>query len=143
MLDVFQRLLDSPFTRRFPTEFDALFNRATRGFDLGAGWPAINVREDAETVVVTASLPGCKPEELMVKVEGDTLTLAGERPAPSADEGRVVRAERRHGRFEREIALPVSVRSDDVKASYEAGILTVVMPKSPEARPQVIQVTAN
>ncbi len=127
-------------------EMDRLFDSLTgfRGERTAGVYPAINVSETDEAVLVRAELPGIVPEDLNVTVENDTLTIAGERKW--ADEGEGVswhRREREGGTFRRSFSIPERIDGTKVSANYEHGILTVQMPKAPEARPRQIAIQAG
>jgi len=93
-------------------------------------------------IVVTASLPGAKAEDVEITVEGDVLTIKGEIPAV-AESGNAVIGERYHGPFSRSLTLNVAVDVDKIEAKFENGVLTVVLPKAEEVRPKQIKVKAS
>ena len=93
-------------------------------------------------IVVTASLPGVKPEDVEITVEGDTLTIKGEIPAPVENVSALI-GERYHGPFSRTLQLTVPVDVEHIEASFEAGVLTLTLPKSEEIRPRQIKVKAS
>lgn len=106
-----------------------------------AGFPPLNVWEDADHVMVEAELPGFTLENLEVQIVGqDQLMLSGQRLAPQL-ENAVCRHEERHfGSFTRTITLPTRVDSKNVEASLEHGVLTIKIAKAVEAKPLKIQV---
>jgi HSP20 family protein len=105
---------------------------------------ALDVHETDDELVVMTAVPGVRPEDIDVTVQGDILRIQGEiRPRQDVKEHQVYRQERRFGRFSRELVLPVSVRSDAIRADYENGILTLHMPKAEEAKPRRIQVRSG
>lgn len=101
--------------------------------------PALDVHEDAERITVRLEAPGLKKENFEISLHGGELTVAGERKA-EVREGEVLRNERFHGRFSRTVSLATPVKSDEVSATYEDGVLSVVLPKSEEAKPRKIVV---
>jgi HSP20 family protein len=113
-----------------------------QGWDRWAGvFPAINVSDKTDAVVVRAELPGIEPAELDVSVHGNTLSIAGERrPQSEREEVNYHRREREWGTFRRSFTLPSRVDAAAVKARYVDGILTVELPKAAEARPKQIAV---
>jgi HSP20 family protein len=119
------------------SDLDALFDVA-----LGAAFPALDVREKEEALVVEAELPGMKKEDISIRLHDGVLTLSGERKG-EAEGGRGLRAERFRGRFERSIQLPFEVQGDKVKATYREGVLTVELAKSEAAKPRQIEVRAE
>jgi HSP20 family protein len=129
---------------------DRLFDDAfTRPLSLSNGWrgaavPAIDLYQTQDEVVVKASLPGFKPDQVQVNVTGDVLTLKGEvRDEQETAEKAYHIRERRWGSFERSVMLPSGVAADKAKADFENGILTITLPKAEEARPKTISVKAK
>lgn len=103
--------------------------------------PPLDISERKDAYVVTAEVPGVKPEEIDVTLEDGALTIAGKRDQTdeSSDE-QLHRVERRYGAFRRSITLPRQVKADAIEASYDNGVLTVVVPKAEEAKPRKISV---
>jgi HSP20 family protein len=112
-------------------------------------WPEntlvpLDVYTTADEVVVEASLPGVKPEELDITVEGDTLTLTGEtQSSRSEEDGSTVFKEIRRGRFTRTLTLPSGLEPDKAKATFEDGILTLRFPKAEQVKPRQIKITSS
>jgi HSP20 family protein len=101
----------------------------------------IDVHETADEIVVTASLPGIKPEDVDITMTGQTLTLKGEfKSDQEEDRGQYLYRERRFGAFNRTLQLPVRVEGDRAEASFENGVLTLHIPKSEEVKPRQIQI---
>lgn len=90
-------------------------------------WPRVEVSETRQALLVSAELPGLKPSDFLVELEGSTLVISGERPRPVLlnDEPQVKLGERRYGPFRREIALSFLPAVDDVSARFERGVLNV------------------
>jgi len=106
--------------------------------------PAVDVFDNKDGVVVKAELAGMDPDDIQIEVEDNVLTIKGERTfEETVDEERYYRVERRYGSFQRSLALPQGVRPEDIAASYEDGILTVVVPKVEEEKPKRIEVKAK
>ena len=107
-------------------------------------FPATNVSESDESLLIRAELPGVRPDDLEVTVEGNTLTLAGKRDTLAGSEDvSFHRREREWGTFRRSLTIPVRVESDKVEARFVDGILTVELPKSAAAKPKQITVQAG
>jgi HSP20 family protein len=120
-------------------EFDRLFESP-----LTAWSPALDVREDKDSFVIRAELPGLKREDIEVSLQDGALVISGERKFEKTEEGvEVHRQERYYGKFQRALTLPEPVAVDKVKADYKDGILTVTLPKTEEARPRKIDVSVN
>lgn len=100
------------------------------------------VLETGEEIRFITDIPGVHPEDLNVTVENGVLLVTGERKLEREEgqEGDFRLFERRYGRFERAFRVPQNVRTDSVKARYENGVLTVVLPKTEESRPRRIEI---
>lgn len=105
-------------------------------------FPAVNLRQTNEAVILEAEVPGMDPAQINVTVQRNTVTISGNRPAPKAGENDVIhRQERFAGEFTRTFELPCRVDENNVKATYKNGVLTVTMPRAPEDKPKQITVT--
>ena len=101
--------------------------------------PAVNVYQDKDQFTVVVELPGLKKEEIEISLHDDTLTISGERKREESS-GQEFLTERLYGKFQRSLTLPTAVDAEKVKASYENGLLQVVLPKAEEAKPKQIEV---
>ena len=121
-------------------ELDRVFDTE----NMGTGWRplATDVMETTDDVRVTMEIPGIDPGEIEITIDNNVLRISGEkRTVRNENEGGAYRlTERRYGRFERSFVLPRDVRSDAVDASYEHGVLTVMLPKREEAKPRKVEV---
>jgi len=126
---------------------DRLFNDAfTRPLDFGMSWqmPAIDLYQTDDNVVVRATLPGTKAEDVQISVTGDMLTIKGElKEKEEVKEKAYHIREHRYGSFERTLNLPTDVVADKAKAEFEDGVLTVTLPKAEEVKPKTITVKAK
>ena len=105
--------------------------------------PALDVHETPDEIVVTASLPGLKAEDVEITMTGQTLTLRGEFKADeTVDRDQYLYRERRYGSFSRTLQLPVRVEGDRAEATFTDGILTLHVPKAEEVKPRQIQIKA-
>jgi HSP20 family protein len=101
----------------------------------------LDVSETEDAFVVKASLPGVKPDDVQITVQGDTLTIRGESKAEEEKDGEHWHLrERRFGSFQRSVSLPLPVNSDQSEARYEHGVLTLTLPKSEAAKPRQIKI---
>ncbi|MFZ6031090.1 MAG: Hsp20/alpha crystallin family protein [Chloroflexota bacterium] len=104
---------------------------------------ALDVAETKDEYVVKASLPGINPDDVEVTFTENTLTIKGETKAEKDfEEGQYHLRERRHGNFSRSLTLPVHIQADAIQADYEAGVLTLRLPKVEEVKPRKIAVKA-
>ena len=103
--------------------------------------PAVDIYEDAQKVTLKLEVPGIEEKDLDVRVEDHTLTVKGERKLEKEEkEENFHRIERRYGSFFRSFTLPPTVDTENVKASYNAGVLKLELKKKPEAQPKQIKV---
>jgi HSP20 family protein len=130
---------DDPFVRLWH-EVDQLFSNVARGTGLAA-WPQagsqlglpVELADTGTELKVVAELPGVDEKDVSVELQGDTLTIKGEKKAEEErkDEGYYL-AERRYGAFARSLRLPFAVEADKVQATFKNGVLTITMPKPAE-----------
>jgi len=105
--------------------------------------PAVDVFENGEKVVLKLDIPGIKEEDLDIRVENQTLSVRGERKFESEEkEENFHRIERRYGSFFRSFSLPTTVDTENVGATYEAGVLKLELKKKASAQPRQIKVGA-
>jgi HSP20 family protein len=122
--------------------FEAAFGSPT-GWT-GAVYPPVDVFDAGDAFVLKAEVPGVEPEKLDVSVEAETVTLRGERAFADPSEGAAFhRRERDQGQFRRVVRLPALVASDEARAEYKNGVLTVRIPKAKEAQPRRLTVQAG
>jgi HSP20 family protein len=128
---------------------DRLFDDAfTRPLSIRDGWtmstPAIDMYQTENEVVVKASIPGIKSDEVQINITGEVLTIKGDM---KQEEERKERAwhirEQRSGSFERSVPLPTAVKTDQAEAVFENGILTITLPKADEVKPRTINIKAK
>ena len=104
-------------------------------------YPAINMWANNDEAVVTAELPGFDPEKLEITVLNDELHLKGERKLPEPEKDVTFhRKEIEVDSFQRTISLPFAVESDKIEASFDRGVLTIVLPRAEADKPRKIQV---
>jgi HSP20 family protein len=130
------------------SELNQLFGRTYGGEGetvRGAEWaPPLDVHETADRYVITVELPGLGPDDVDISFEDSVLTVTGERKFYSGrSEGDFHRIERRFGTFGRSLTLPATADANAIEASFDAGVLTIAVPKREEAKPRKIQVKAT
>ena len=113
-----------------------------QGSATATAWaPALDISERKDAYLVTVELPGVEADDLKVTLEDGLLTIQGERHfAHDSSEQQFHRVERRYGAFRRSITLPAQVQAELIEASFENGVLQIVVPKAEEAKPKRIQV---
>jgi HSP20 family protein len=112
------------------------------GFNGGRRVP-VDVHANDDEYVITASVPGLKPEDLHVEILDDVVTLRSEIAEEENGDGKFLLREMGVGPFRRSLQLPVPVDSDKAKAKVENGLLTVRIPKAEEVRPKEIKVKSR
>jgi HSP20 family protein len=104
----------------------------------------IDLYEEDDAVHVEAQLPGVKPEDVDITIQGNALSIHAERhERHERREGRYYRRESSFGSFYRSVALPTTVDPQGAEARFEDGVLKVALPKSEEARPRRITVSST
>ena len=140
---------------RFRNEFDDLIERL--GFD--RSWfgrfprelsadreamparPAIETRVDDGKFIVHADLPGIDPKDVDIKVVGDMLTIKGSRAEKrETTKADYMRREIRYGAFERSLGLPEGIKAEDLKGSYNDGVLELTAPMPKEGSPKQVKI---
>jgi HSP20 family protein len=131
---------------RFPTlwrEFDEMvrdFNGA-QGNPSQALIPPADVIENEKNVEIHLDLPGFTPEQIDVKLEGDTLTIKAERNAEKVTEQKGwIRRERTMGNYSRSFTLPDTIDGTKPEASFKNGVLVVTLPKREEVQPRSLKI---
>jgi HSP20 family protein len=122
--------LQAPFFRPFP-DIESFWRR-----DLGFNvMPAMDIVEKEGAFEVSAELPGLEAKNIDIQLANGMLTIKGEKQEEKEEKtkGRYV-SERRYGSFRRTLQVPGGVDADKIEASYKSGVLTVTLPKSPEAQ---------
>ena len=119
-----------------------LHNRQASGRTATTAWaPALDISERKDAYLVTVELPGLKAENLDITMEDGLLTIQGERELTSeSSEQQFHRVEGHYGAFRRAITLPAHVMAEGIEASFEDGVLQILVPKAEEAKPKRIQV---
>ena len=106
--------------------------------------PPIDVHETPDEIVLTAALPGIKPEDVDITMTGQNLVLRGELKADeTVERDQYLYRERRYGSFSRSVQLPVRVEGDKAQATFENGILSLRIPKAEEVKPRQIRIHAG
>jgi HSP20 family protein len=124
------RLIDETLSRMWKDE-------APRGV-----WsPLVDILEKGNEVVLKVDLPEVTQDEIDIRVEGNTLTIQGERRfIKSASEENYIQIERPYGTFRRTFNLPRMIDQEGIKASYKDGVLRIVLPLKQEIQPKQVMV---
>ncbi len=126
--------------------FDSAYGaRQREEAPMTATWsPLVDVFEDADAITLKVELPEVDAKDVEIQVDGNTLTLRGERKLEN-EENRdgYHRIERTYGSFSRSFTLPSTVDVDNIRADSREGVLRIVLPKRPETKPRQIKVSAS
>lgn len=126
---------------------DRLFEDAfTRPLSMSGGSvvPAIDLFQTEDELVVKASLPGLKAEDVHISVTADVLTLSGEfKQENEKKEATYNIREHRYGSFERSVTLPTDGQTAKARADFENGVLTNSLPKAETVKPKTINIKAK
>jgi len=126
-------------TLRFSDMLDDIMEDA---FSLSKGTfiPELNVYENAEEFELTLALPGMRKEDINISFENNTITISGERELKEEEGTKYHRIESRFGKFERSMPLPNVIDEENIRATYENGVLTVNVPKTKDKAGKQIEV---
>ena len=135
-----------PELDEFPVGLRLFQDTVNRMLDQNARpWvPPVDIFETENEWVLKADLPDVKMDDIDIQIENGTLTLKGDRKFERANGGKgYQRVERSYGTFARYFSLPETVDSEQVRADYSAGVLTVTLPKKEVAKPRSIKVQVS
>lgn len=114
------------------------------GIEAAAFSPNFDVKETKEAFVFTADLPGVKESDLEVRLTQNRLTISGKRESEKVEKtDQYYASERSYGSFTRAFTLPEGIQSDKIQAELKSGVLTLAVPKKPEAQPKKIEVQSK
>ena len=121
--------------------FDSFFRGLDRPFNGYKAWPAIDVAEEDDRIMVRAEVPGCKAEDVDISVYGNKLTISGEKKfSDEKKEKGYYHMESTYGSFRRELALPTEVDQDKIEAECKNGVLSITLPKAAKAKALKVKV---
>lgn len=129
--------------RDLEREVDRLFqgvNLTFQGIRFGRQFPAINVYELEGEFLLTAELPGTRPEDLELTIAGGVLTIKGKRGEQDVPEDRFRRQERFRGSWQRSVTVPERVREEEITSDFNHGVLRIHLPKAAVIKPRQIRV---
>ncbi len=135
---MFEEWVEDFRSRPFPRLWRPAFGRLrTISLDV----PAMDVYEEKDEWIVKAEIPGLSKDDIDITLDGNTLTIKGEKKKEEEiKEENYYRCERTFGAFSRSIELPAEVKTDKVNASFKNGVLEIRLPKTEEAKKNVVKV---
>ena len=105
---------------------------------------ALDVAEDDQNYLITASVPGVEADNLEITLDKDVLTIKGHVEQTAEQDGvRYHLRERRYGSFSRSVRLPENVNANGIEASHEQGVVTITIPKAAVAQPKRININGQ
>jgi HSP20 family protein len=136
--DAMSQLFEESLVRRSP------FGAWPFGRREDEAMPAVDMYETEGEVMVEASLPGLKPEEVDITITGNSLEIRGETKQETEEKrGDYYYKERSYGSFQRSLTLPVEIKADETEATFENGVLKLKMPKAEQAKAKQIKIQAK
>ncbi|MGA9408796.1 MAG: Hsp20/alpha crystallin family protein [Bacteroidota bacterium] len=145
-MEVWNRDLPVPrVLDRLHNEMNRVFSDFFRGdlvdngsFFPGDWGPAVDLSETDDSYIIRAEIPGMKKEDVKITLLDSLVTIRGEKKNEAEEKnGTYHRIERSYGSFERSFNLPGGVKSGDIEAKYNDGLLTITLPKTEEAKEKV------
>lgn len=132
----------SPLRREMDSLLRRFFGESPLAETTTEGWlPAMDVSETEDSIVVKAELPGIDVKDIDVAVQGDRLNIRGEKKREEEKKGEHFHCTERYcGSFQRSFRLPTTVQMDKIEAKFDKGILTVVLPKTEEAKAKEVKI---
>jgi HSP20 family protein len=126
-------------------EMNRLFDASSKGRVYNSpSYPAINIWTNEDGQVISAEMPGVRPDDIDIDVTGDALSISGERkPDEVAKEAHYHRRERSYGLFSRTVQLPFMVDTNKVEASFKNGVLTINLPRAEADKPKKIAIKSK
>jgi HSP20 family protein len=139
------RRSEAPVANRWFEEFFSDFPFNGSLMESRESWmPSVDILEKDGNLILRAELPGMTEKDIDLKIEGDTLTLKGERKMENEDKkSNYHRVESFYGSFSRSFRLPDTVDYEKIDAKYKNGVLTVTLPQKPEVKPREIPVSVQ
>ena len=123
-----------------PGAYDDREQTGLLGFGNVSAWPTVSLWDTGPALVLTADLPGMTAKDIQLSLHQDVLTLSGERSGRAPEGYAVERQERGKASFSRSFALPTRVDAEHISADVKNGVLTVTLPKHPDAQPRQIAI---
>src|SRR5438105_10357217 len=129
----------------FHQNLEQSFSRAEETRGAGGAWsPLVDIFEDSEGITLKVELPEVEANDVDIQLEGNALTLRGERKLENADkQDGYHRVERSYGSFSRSFTLPSTVEAGNVTAQSRDGVLRIFLPKKAETKPRQIKVETD
>jgi HSP20 family protein len=136
-----EKFFEDVFEESFPSRFIKRFPRFKWMTEVETVWPAVDMYDKADEIVVKAEVPGIDKKNIKISVSGNILTIKGEmKKEEEVKEEDYYFSERSYGSFSRSLTLPAKVVESKISAEFKDGILEVHLPKASESKPKEIRV---
>ncbi len=140
MLDLLHQL-NHRIGRIYNTEPQRTFEWQAPEATTTAWLPLVDIFEEPDVIRLVAEVPGVRPEDVKISVEGSLLTIKGTKEQVTEEKAeKVHRYERTYGAFERTFTLSASIDANKIKATYNLGVLTITLPKAETTKPHLIKI---
>lgn len=127
--------------RNIQEDMNQLFNKNLHDQGISQWSPHVDITEESDKYRLIADIPGVKPQAIKLNIEGDRLTIQGERKTESKKENEgYSRIERYSGTFYRQFTLPDNVNVENIQAKNKHGVLEITLPKKESSRPKSLEV---
>jgi HSP20 family protein len=123
------------------SELDRLANGLTQQLRNGPRAVPVDLLKDGDRYILNADLPGVDPGSIDIDLDGNLLTIRAERTAATHEGAQWITQERRSGSYLRQFTLGEGLDTEHISASYDNGVLSLMIPVSERARPRKIQLT--
>jgi len=135
----------SPLRREMDSIFRRFFGKSPFEKAVAEEWlPPMDISETEDSILIRAELPGLEVSDIDVSIQGDRLTIKGEKKREEEKKGEHFHCtERFCGSFQRSLRLPTTVRTDKVEAKFEKGILAITLPKTEEGKTKEIKIAVK
>lgn len=125
----------------FQNELNTLLGDSSREAAYSRWTPHVDVQTKEDKYIVYADIPGVDPKDIQVHMDGNVLSIEGERKSETRDESETyTRTERYFGHFSRSFTLPEDVAEKDIDAKCNKGVLCLIIPKTEKKKPRRIEV---
>jgi HSP20 family protein len=127
---------------RMRRTMDQMFSRIPFFGTTEFSFPLVNLYDQKDELCLVAQVPGVNKEDIDINYQENILSISGKRQIPSYGKSTLLRQEQPQGEFRKTINIPSTVKSSEIKATFQDGILTVILPKAEEAKPKQIKLQA-
>ena len=125
---------------RMRGEMDRIFSRIPFFGAVEYQFPLVNLYDSGENLVLISEIPGLSKESINLNFSDGILVISGKREPRKYGKSNMLRQEQPEGEFEKKVKIPLKIKSSEIKAKFEDGMLSVILPKSEEAKAKKITV---